>query len=605
MAQQLSTNTFTAAKWIVSPDPTQGTHTTIQGAINSASSGDGIFLRAGTYTEDITLKAGIDIRGARGDGVTPIVIIIGNATYAGTGNATISEVRLQTNAGFVVTVSGANASVLHILSSDLHCTNHTGISFTNSNAASQIFVEDCTGNLTTTGIAFHTSSSVGTFTYRYSSFSNTGLSTTQSTNSAGAIIITYALWFSPLACSGAGTIELDYTELNCAVLNVTALTTAGTGTSITRFSDIFGGTASAASIGAGTTVSMLHDLVNSSNTNAITGAGTLKYTLVGFTGSSSTINTTTQIPLPLTVQQGGTFASTLTQNGVLIGNGTNAVTATVAGTTGQVLTGVTGSAPTFQAAAAGGIATITGDTGGALSGSNITFAGGATGLSFGGAGTTETLTFAGITANGGTVSLATDATTSTINVGTGAGAKTTTLGSTNTTSSTAIKSGSGNIVMNSGLTVDSTGRDYNRVQPAFSAYLSSPVTNVTGDSTLYTVICDTALFDQNSNYNTGTGLFTAPVTGRYQFNISAYWTSVGAGFASQYITINSTLYNVILVGPGAAISAQFCFSGSMLLPMTAGDTASLQVRGSGITKIMGINGAAGGGGTFFSGFLAC
>jgi hypothetical protein len=89
---------------------------------------------------------------------------------------------------------------------------------------------------------------------------------------------------------------------------------------------------------------------------------------------------------------------------------------------------------------------ITGNTGGALVGNAFTFTGGTTGLSFGGSGTTETLTFAGITANGGTVSLATDATTSTINIGTGAGAKTSTVGSTNSTSSLTLNSGSGGII---------------------------------------------------------------------------------------------------------------------------------------------------------------
>lgn len=95
---------------------------------------------------------------------------------------------------------------------------------------------------------------------------------------------------------------------------------------------------------------------------------------------------------------------------------------------------------------------ITGNTGGALTGSSFTLSGGSTGLSFGGSGTTETLTFAGITANGGTVSLATDATTSTINIGTGAGVKTSTFGSTNTTSGTSINAGSGNITLTAPVT---------------------------------------------------------------------------------------------------------------------------------------------------------
>ena len=50
----------------------------------------------------------------------------------------------------------------------------------------------------------------------------------------------------------------------------------------------------------------------------------------------------------------------------------------------------------------GGVTTITGDTGGALTGSNITFTGGTTGLTFNGAGTTETLGGVLAVSNGGT-----------------------------------------------------------------------------------------------------------------------------------------------------------------------------------------------------------
>lgn len=104
---------------------------------------------------------------------------------------------------------------------------------------------------------------------------------------------------------------------------------------------------------------------------------------------------------PQPIVEGGTGASTLTSNGVLLGNGTSAITATTPGTTGQVLTGVTGSAPTFQAPAASSIS-ITGDTGGALTGNAFTFTGGTTGLSFGGSGTTETVSGTLIVGNGGT-----------------------------------------------------------------------------------------------------------------------------------------------------------------------------------------------------------
>jgi hypothetical protein len=58
----------------------------------------------------------------------------------------------------------------------------------------------------------------------------------------------------------------------------------------------------------------------------------------------------------LTVSSGGTGASTLTANGVLYGNGTSAIGATAAGTTGQVLTANTGAAPTWSSVS--GVTTI-------------------------------------------------------------------------------------------------------------------------------------------------------------------------------------------------------------------------------------------------------
>ncbi len=204
---------------------------------------------------------------------------------------------------------------------------------------------------------------------------------------------------------------------------------------------------------------------------ALTGAA---FTITGGTTGHTFAGAGTTLTLggTLVVANGGTGRATLTNHGVLVGAGTTAITQLAVGTTGQVLTGVTGADPVFAAPAASSIS-ITGDTGGALVGAAFTFSGGTTGLSFGGAGTTETLTFAGITANGGTVSLATDATTSTINVGTGAGVKTSTFGSTNSTSATTIQSGSGalNVTATNGAITINSGTG--------TIALSSDATNTT------------------------------------------------------------------------------------------------------------------------------
>lgn len=103
---------------------------------------------------------------------------------------------------------------------------------------------------------------------------------------------------------------------------------------------------------------------------------------------------------PQPVVEGGTGASSLTAHGVLIGEGTSAITPTAVGTTGQVLTGVTGADPVWASPASSSIS-ITGNTGGALTGNAFTFTGGTTGITFNGAGSTETLGGTLVVSNGG------------------------------------------------------------------------------------------------------------------------------------------------------------------------------------------------------------
>ncbi len=110
-------------------------------------------------------------------------------------------------------------------------------------------------------------------------------------------------------------------------------------------------------------------------------------------GNNITITGTATAPI---VNVSGT-----TNHAVQVGNATGSLTSVAVGTTGQVLTGVTGSDPVFAAPAASSI-TITGDTGGGLTGNSFTFTGGLTGLVFNGAGTTETLAGTLVIANGGT-----------------------------------------------------------------------------------------------------------------------------------------------------------------------------------------------------------
>ena len=91
-----ATNRFATAKFIVDPTLGDGTHQTIAAALTAASSGDTIFIKPGTYTEDLTLKAGVNLAAYVGDGDTPNVEIVGKATATFAGTCSISGIRLTT-----------------------------------------------------------------------------------------------------------------------------------------------------------------------------------------------------------------------------------------------------------------------------------------------------------------------------------------------------------------------------------------------------------------------------------------------------------------------------------------------------------------------------
>lgn len=324
----LATNNYGPAKFIVDASAANGTHTTIAAALTSASSGDTIFIRQGTYTENITLKAGVNLTSYNGNAETPNVTIIGTCTFTAAGTVSITGIRLQTNSAFALAVTGSSASIVNLFNCYLNCTNNTGISFTSSSSSATINIFYCGGNLGTTGIAWYSMSSTGSLNIEFGSYFNTGASTTASSNSAGIVNLTHLGVLSPFSTSSTGVVNMNYSNINTSTQNVSCLVTAGTGTSMIDTSSFVSGTASAISVGAGTTVQVLNlGRIDSTNTNAVTGAGTINYGLLNFSNTSNTINTTTQTDyitrygtLQSTIQPAFSAQHTVAQNNVT-GNG--------------------------------------------------------------------------------------------------------------------------------------------------------------------------------------------------------------------------------------------------------------------------------------------
>jgi|HubBroStandDraft_3_1064219.scaffolds.fasta_scaffold00795_6 hypothetical protein len=291
----LSTNNYGPAKFVVSSSAANGTHTTIAAALTAASSGDTIFIRPGTYTENPTLKAGVDLVAFVTDADIPNVIILGTCSFSSAGTVGISGVQLQTNGSFALSVTGSAASVVYLTDCYINCVNSTGIQFTSSSSSANIYIYNTNGDLGTTGIALYTSSSPGRIEIRYGFFTNSGNSSTASSVSSGTAELWHSFFLFPFSTSSTGTMGILWSQVNSASTNTTCLTMTGTGNSQLEFSDFLSGSASAISLGSGTSATVNDPcMVNSSNTNAITGAGTINYSLIIYTGASSKNNVTTQ-----------------------------------------------------------------------------------------------------------------------------------------------------------------------------------------------------------------------------------------------------------------------------------------------------------------------
>lgn len=310
-----SDNRYGVAQLIVAPTIAQGAnYTTIQAAITAASSGQTIFIRPGTYTENLTLKAGVNLAAFECDAFNPNVTIIGTCTFTAAGTVAIWGIRLQTNSAFLLAVTGSAASIVWLRSCYLNCTNNTGISYTSSNAASGIRIDNCFGDIGTTGISLFTSTSSGPMGIVYTQITNSGASTTASTVSTASINTFECNFNIPFTSSSTGTLNIQSCIIQTSTTNTTAITTAGTSaTNAIVNSNILSGSASAISVGSGTTLNFSTSSVSSTNTNAITGAGTINIGDVTFTSSSSTINTTTTNYLVTTNSRSGSLVLIQTQ----------------------------------------------------------------------------------------------------------------------------------------------------------------------------------------------------------------------------------------------------------------------------------------------------
>jgi hypothetical protein len=131
------------------------------------------------------------------------------------------------------------------------------------------------------------------------------------------------------------------------------------------------------------------------------------------------------------------------------------------------------------------------------------------------------------------------------------------------------------------LKIDSTGAVTKPLQPAFMARPSSSQTSIASDAT---IAFGTEVFDQNADYNNSNYIFTAPITGRYQLDVTvrAGTLDTAATYIRLFLTTSNRNYETIFdLGGLSGDPAFWTFNINVLADMDASDTAFVKWSQSG------------------------
>jgi len=330
----------------------RGTFTTITSALTAAVSGQTIFIRPGTYTETVTLKAGVNLCAFSCDAPDAQVIIAGRVSATYSGSCSISGINFQHNgAATGVLVDGSNATVLNFTNCFFKTTNAPGTTIQNnaSNTGAIINILSCRGDISLSGgTVLYQNTGTGSINFYSSYFTNSGGALSLNNCASGNVNIYSSFFNNGVSCSGSGITLIVDSSIISSATNITCLQVNSVSTATLTCSNCYldSGTDSAITLASGSgTINVLNSTIKSSNTNAIVGSGTIKFGNLSFIGTSSLIDATlTQVPFIRTndavkIKTPGAYPyTTVPQDNVILVDTSSARTITplASPTTGQM-----------------------------------------------------------------------------------------------------------------------------------------------------------------------------------------------------------------------------------------------------------------------------
>jgi hypothetical protein len=130
--------------------------------------------------------------------------------------------------------------------------------------------------------------------------------------------------------------------------------------------------------------------------------------------------------------------------------------------------------------------------------------------------------------------------------------------------------------------VTTSGQQTLPLQPSFSAYVNADITNTTGNGAFYVITANwTTLSNVGGAFSSG--VFTAPVTGIYQFNATVNLQNLTGvtGINFQFLFGGQSIYFYEGANIASPVNGRMGVSGSCRIPLTAGNTIAIRVQGLG------------------------
>ena len=151
------------------------------------------------------------------------------------------------------------------------------------------------------------------------------------------------------------------------------------------------------------------------------------------------------------------------------------------------------------------------------------------------------------------------------------------------------------------MVIDANGHITKPLQSAFLVNPSSNQTNIAVNATT-TIAFGTERFDQNGDFSSNT--FTAPVTGRYQFNLFSFINDLNHGYSIFQVRLNTSNVTMTwIIDPrfGDANPDYYPVHFSTLVDMDANDTAHVEMVIPNYSSAQVDFDAS----SYFSGYLVC